>query len=259
MINKLLLVLLFLLVIPNYSQDLIVKNHQQSILVKPNLTKQFHYFEKNDLSDNTQKTNELNNGNLIWITDVSMNIRISPIPQTIVSFPEWDGDEKHLWAQGGRVYLTSDLGALRRINKNIGFGISHFIGMDLSDEPGLRNGIKLKYRQWLKNGSFFDISPGIIYFDWCYNERYGFTGSIDWWRNERFALTMLIEYLSTPPDVVEYGYDEDGRKEIWRTKEYEKDFGIYLGIKAGSKVGLIGNGIYYGIILFLVIVGSTMG
>ena len=255
MINKLLLVLLFFLVIPNYCQELIVKNHQQPIPLNSNLTKQFHYFDKNHLSDNTQKTNGLNNGNLIWITDVSMNIRFSPIPQTAVSWPEMGEAYNELWDQRGRVYLTSDLGALRRINKNIGFGISHFIGMDLGDEPGLRNGIKLKYRQWLKNGSFFDISPGIIYFDWGNNERHGFTGSIDWWRNERFALTMLIEYLSTPPDVVEYGGDDT----IWRTKEYEKDFGIYLGIKAGSKVGLIGNGIYYGIILFLVIVGSTMG
>ncbi len=150
MINKLLLVLLILLLIPNYSQELIVKNHQQSILVKPNLTKQFHYFENNVLSDNTQKTNELNNGNLIWITDVSMNIRISPIPQRTVTDTYLGEVSKELWAQGGRFYLTSDLGALRRINKNIGFGISHFIGMDLSDDPVVKNGIKLKYRQWLE-------------------------------------------------------------------------------------------------------------
>ena len=144
MINKLLLVLLFFMVIPNYSQDLIVNNHQQSIPFNSNLTKKFHYFEKNHLSDNTQKINELNNGNLIWITDVSMNIRISPIPQTAVSWPEMGEAYNELWAQRGRFYLTSDLGALK---KNIGFGISHFIGMDLGEESGLRNGIKLKYRQ----------------------------------------------------------------------------------------------------------------
>ena len=250
MINKLLLVLLFLLVIPNYSQDLIVKNHQQSILLNSNLNKQFHYFEKNDLSENTQKPNGLNNGNLIWITDVSVNYRINHIPQRVESGTYLGEAYKNTYDNGGRFYFTSDLGALKRINKNIGFGISHYLG--IGNE--LRTGIKLKYRQWFKNGSYFDISPGIIYFD--FGERApGFISSIDWWRNERFALTMLIEYLSTPPDVVEYGGDDT----IWRTKEYEKDFGIYFGLKAGSKVGLIGNGIYYGIILFLVIVGSTMG
>lgn len=256
MINKLLLVLLILLYVPNYSQELIVKNHQQSIPLNSNLTNEFHNFDKNHLSDMARKTNGLNNSNLIWITDVNINIRISPIPQTAVSWPEMGEAYNELWAQRGRFYLTSDLGALKRINKNIGFGISHFIGMDLGEEPGLRNGIKLKYRQWLKNGSFFDISPGIIYFDWGDTERHGFTSSIDWWKNENFALTVLIEYLSTPPNLVEYGGDDT----IWRIFEPEEEVvGIYFGIKAGSKVGLIGNGIYYGIILSLIIVGSTMG
>ena len=137
MINKLLLVLLFLLVIPNYSQDLIVKNHQQSILVKPNLTKQFHYFEKNDLSDNTQKTNELDNGNLIWITDMGINCRVNSIPQRIRSVPDYG--EIEIFNERSRFYLTSDVGALKKINKNIGFGVSHFIAVDMiGDNGGVR-------------------------------------------------------------------------------------------------------------------------
>jgi hypothetical protein len=255
MINKLLWVLLFLLVIPNYSQDLIVKNYQQSIMVKPNLNKQFPYFEKNDFSDNTQKTNGLNNGNLIWITDVGINCRINHIPQRIISFPDY-GDI-NIENERRRFYLTSDVGALKKINKNIGFGISHFIALDLiGDAGGVRNGIKLIYRQWLNNGSHFDISPGITLFDSAFKSP-GFTGSIDWWKSEYYALTMLIEYLPQLTDLVEDGYDEDGRKYIWRTKEYEKDFGIYFGLKTGSKAGLIGNGIYYGIIL-IVAAGALM-
>ena len=215
MINKLLLVLLILLVIPNYSQDLIVKNHQQSIPLNSNLTKQFHNFEKNYLSDNTQKTNGLNNGNLIWITDVSVNYRINHIPQRIESGTYLGEAYKNTYDNGGRFYFTSDLGALKKINKNIGFGISHYLG--IGNE--LRTGIKLKYRQWLKNGSYFDISPGIIYFD--FGERApGFISSIDWCKNKYFTLTALIEYLPSKTDILDA-----------HVIEYEKDFGVYFGIK----------------------------
>jgi hypothetical protein len=245
MINKLLLVLLVLLSVPNYSQELIVKDHQQSIPLNSNLTKQFHYFEKNDLSDKTQKTNELNNGNLIWITDLNLNYRINPGPQTIVTDTYRGEVTKYTRDEGGQFYLTSDLGALKKINENIGFGISHYLGIG----GGLRAGIKLKYRQWLKNGSFIDISPGIIYFNWD-NESPGFTSSIDWWKNEYFALTVLIEYLPPSPDYFQSYETNEGYIET-QTEEYEKDFGIYFGIKTGSKAGLIGNGIYYGIILYV--------
>ena len=233
MINKLLLVLLFLLCVPNYSQDLIVKNHQQSIMVKPNLNKQFPYFEKNDLIDNTQKSNGLNKGNLIWITDANVNYRINILPQRTETRTYQDEVIKEI-GKRGRFYLTADVGALVKINKNIGFGISHFIGIDSGDD-GLRNGIKLKYRQWLKNGSFFDISPGITLFDSAFRSP-GFTGSMEWWKNEYFALTVLIEYLPQIPDSFGSWEDDEGYIET-HTEEYEKDFGIYCGIKTGSKVG----------------------
>lgn len=237
MTNKLLLVLLIILVIPNYCQELIVNNHQQSIMVNSNLNKQFHYFEKNDFSDNTQKTNELDNGKLIWITDANVNYRINPLPQRTETGTYHDEvfneiAYKKIYNRG-RFYLTADVGVLKKINKNIGLGISHFIGIDSGDE--LRNGIKLKYRQWLKNGSFFDISPGITLFDSAFKSP-GFTGSMEWWKNEYFALTMLIEYLPQSPDFffsweTDEGYIDTG------TEEYEKDFGIYFGLKTGSKVG----------------------
>ena len=188
---------------------------QQSILLNSNLTKQFHYFEKKDLSDNTQKPNGLNNGNLIWITDVSVNYRINHIPQRIESGTYLGEAYKNTYDNGGRFYFTSDLGALKKINKNIGFGISHYLG--IGNE--LRTGIKLKYRQWLKNGSYFDISPGIIYFD--FGERApGFISSIDWCKNKYFALTALIEYLPSKTDILDA-----------HVIEYEKDFGVYFGIK----------------------------
>ena len=249
MINKLLLVLLILLIIPNYSQELIVKNNQQSIPINSKSTMQFHYFEKNDLSDNTQKTNELDNGNLIWITDMGINCRVNSIPQRIISFP--DDGEIEIFNERSRFYLTSDVGALKKINKNIGLGISHFIGAELGADSGgggIRNGIKLKYRQWLKNGSFFDISPGITLFDSDFKSP-GFIGSIDWWKNEYFALTVLIEYLPQRTDLVEYGYDEDKGNYIGRKDEYEKDFGIYFGLETGYKAGLIGNSCSYGLLL----------
>ena len=88
---------------------------------------------------------------------------------------------------------------MKKINNTIGLGISHFIGVDSGDD-GLRNGIKLKYRQWLKNGSYFDISPGITIFDSAFKTP-GFTSSIDWWKNEYFALTAIIEYLPKNPDT----------------------------------------------------------
>ena len=238
MINKLLLVLLILLSGPNYSQDIIVKNHQQLSLLNSNLNSQPNYFEKNYLSNKTQKTNELNNGNLIWITDVGINCRINPLPQRTETGTYHDEvfneiAYKEIYNRG-RFYLTADVGVLKKINKNIGLGNSHFIGIDSGDD-GLRNGIKLKYRQWLKNGSFFDISPGITLFDSAFMSP-GFTGSMEWWKNEYFALTVLIEYLPPIPDTFGSWETDEGYVDTM-TEEYEKDFGIYFGLKTGSKVG----------------------
>ena len=147
MINKLLLVLLILLSVPNYSQEL---NNQKSILLNSNLTKQFQYLEKNDLSDKTQKTDKLNKGNLIWITDANVNYRINPLPQRTETGTYHDEvfneiAYKEIYNRG-RFYLTADVGVLKKINKNIGLGISHFIGFDLiRDNGGVRNGVKRCY------------------------------------------------------------------------------------------------------------------
>jgi hypothetical protein len=214
MVNKLLLVLLFFLVIPIYCQDVLVKD------------------------------------NLVWITDLNINYRINPLPQRVEFYIYQDEVQKEV-GERGRIYLTSDIGALIKINNNVGFGISHFIGVDSGDD-GLRNGIKFKYRQWFNNGSYFDISPGFTIFDSAFKTP-GFISSIDWWKNEFFALTVLFEYLPKKPDSIEKWVNDGGYIETL-TNDYEKDFGIYCGVKTGSKWGLLGSGS----ILIIAIAGALM-
>ena len=212
--NKLLLVLLILLAIPIYCQDILVKDK------------------------------------LMWITDLNLNYRINPLPERVEFYIYQDEVQKET-GNRGRFYLTSDIGGLIKINKNIGLGICHFIGIDSGDD-GLRNGIKLKYRQWFNNSSYLDISPGITLFDSAFKTP-GFTSSIDWWKNEFFALTVLVEYLPKKPDSIENWVNDGGYTETI-TNDYDKDFGIYCGVKTGSKWGLIGSGG----ILIIAIAGALM-
>jgi hypothetical protein len=119
------------------------------------------------------------------------------------------------------------------LNLNLTKQSHNFEKNDLSDNTQKTNG--------LNNGSYFDISPGIIYFD--FGERApGFISSINWCKNKYFALTALIEYLPSKTDILDA-----------HVIEYKKDFGVYFGTKTGSKVGLIGSGIIQGLFLLVVI------
>ncbi|MHC4695091.1 MAG: hypothetical protein ACYS67_20355 [Planctomycetota bacterium] len=258
MMNKLLLVLLILRIIPVYCQELVGNNAHQLILSNSNPVVKSQFIRNNNLSDFTYKAKKASNGNLIWLTDFSMNSRLNSVQPVVTTFPDSGEISKDNYR--GRLYLVSELGVLKKINPKTGFGISHFLGIDITgdDNMGIRNGIKLKYRQWLNNDSFFDISPGITLFDNPYKSP-GFVGSIDWWKNESFALSLLVEYLPKPKNKVEYYDDEIDGDHIWRTTEYEQDLGFYIGIRTGSKTGFIANGVFYGLAAISIALISFMG
>jgi hypothetical protein len=258
MLNKLLLVLLILRIIPIYCQDLVGSNAHQLILSNSNPVVKSQVIRNNNLSDVTYKAIKASNGNLIWLTDFSMNYRLNSIQPVVTTFPDSGEISKDNYR--GRLYLVSELGVLKKINQKTGIGISHFLGIDLAgdDNMGIRNGIKLKYRHWLNNDSFFDISPGITLFDEPYKSP-GFVGSIDWWKNEFFALSMAVEYLPKPKNEVDYYDDEIDGNRIWRTKEYKQDLGFYIGLRTGSNAGFIANGVFYGLVAISIALVSFMG
>ncbi len=138
----------------------------------------------------------------------------------------------------GRHLLSSELGLMRNLNADYGFGATHFFGWDVGRQ--LHGGVKLRMRKWLSDKESIDLSGGLLL--WGTNagvfEYPSFVGGAslnfsDW---ESFNLTVTT--LNTQSYDYTYYYEGVSYRSF---SPRQNEIGVYVGYKLSSKPGLVFN------------------
>lgn len=138
----------------------------------------------------------------------------------------------------GRHLLSSELGLMHNLNADYGLGFTHFFGWDVGHH--LHGGVKLRLRKWLNEKASFEISGGTLLWGAEGEFEYpSFVGGASLNFNEWESLHLTVMNLRTPS--YDYAYpDYDGK--LYRNfSPSQRELGVYLGYKFGSKPGLVLN------------------
>ena len=138
----------------------------------------------------------------------------------------------------GRHLLSSELGVMHNLNANYGLGLTHFFGWDVGHH--LHGGVKLRLRKWLSPKASFEISGGALLWGAEGEFEYpSFVGTASLNFNAWESLNLTVVNLRTPAYDHSYPTYDGGTYRYFAPQQ--RDLGVYLGYKFGSKPGLVLN------------------
>ncbi len=182
------------------------------------------------------------------ITEIGISYLLTSPPETNIRY--FTGDtllrqEIQVFRKQG-LYITSNLGLMKKISDSFGVGVLHTLG--LGREWELRSALRIRMRKWLGTSSSIDLSPGLILWDTSGNFKMpGFAAELDFKIEEWFALTFGVEYVRglTEKRIYmeprEFDNPEGPWREVKEIQKHQNDLAFYLGAKSGSYPGLAGN------------------